>query len=381
MGLAQLDGPRARLGNDSITSLRKRVEKARKAYERAQYDDNVGHWEQVELKRIWWELANELEEIQGNEKPYEMGKQRRVSGHQNVIQGPLYDFGQDYFINNLCRGPRYDAPVIGGTGDLSNDQRMGAARLLIQNNVHGIATHLAAQNQNTIFAKWAAKGGNPTDLANDIKAGASKPVAASLGAAGVWPPVLGTAQFYANNTGAPFTGPNTTGPSTNNIFLNQLYSSITTGQDANGYYGWWDSTGTFWSGSDADSELRTAYQQAGQWWGGIANISMGAAGGPTIPAPKAIGADKNPKAPLASPTALQDIAAAAGPSLNILAPGAGTALNALVGNNPNAILTTGGTTIPTQQQVPVAIVSSNTGLYIGLGAAAVAVGLFFAFSK
>ena len=320
----------------------------------------------------------------------------KLSGAKRKVGRP-YQYNAFHLFERQRRSTVVRIPVLMAGASLSASdpyaQQRGAFRILVQNNIHGIANQLYSllqKNPALVTAPWIAMGGEPNTIMHDIAQGNAKPAidagtaatlmlngntgAAKIGAKGSWPPTLSTFTWYAVNMGTLLI--NVPGQLGNNdLFLNQLYSSIMAGQDGNGYYGWWDANGNFWSGSDADAEMRTAYGQTSQWWQGPSNVAMNSAAGPTLAStggPKAKGADINAAAAASgSGCTGSQVAATAANIANTILPGVGNIIQA-ASNAVSGATGSGCSVVDTSPTLPppappIIAVSYTTPLLIGGG--------------
>jgi hypothetical protein len=177
---------------------------------------------------------------------------RKLKGHVlpfNSAFSPM----QSYF------NPGFRQVIGASTSSL--DQQRGAVRLMVQNNVHGIANTLhkmLQENPQQVLSSWKALGGEPNTLMHDIVNGNSKPFldaadAVTKGAAigcgncntkingrriGQTPPPNPIPQYIAYYAGTGSLGTNPLVSASDQALFNSYIASWQAGQDANGAYGW-----------------------------------------------------------------------------------------------------------------------------------------------
>jgi len=271
------------------------------------------------------------------------------------------------------------AQVIGNPGDLPLDQQRGAFRTLVRNNVHGIATALykmLQSNPDKVKQAWQSMGGEYNTLMHDIVAGEAKPVLNISDVANMplslsgrkmgfaypsgAPPAIPIIYYYADTYGDP-AGRAVTDPTT--LSIARIYAAAyPVGQDGNGYYSWYSPSGGWWSGPDADSEFRSAYNN-GFMQNGVGSQSAGAPfKGPLPRGPQ--------RTANAGTTALINAGAAA---LNTIIPGAGTAAagiaNSLIQNGVPGNIPVDTSPQYTPPPPPVISVFPVVPVMLGLGAA------------
>ena len=111
--------------------------------------------------------------------------------------------------------------------------------------------------------------------------------------------------------------------------LNVYMTSLRAGQDGNGFYSWQASDGSWWSGSDADGEMRTAYSQlktAGVPQGFTGGIVVSGTG--TLPAPQARGPQR---AATGFVKSVGDVTGDIGAGLGAIVGGVGTVAGDILG--------------------------------------------------